>query len=64
MEQTNLDKINQDVLMLKQQMAEMQKLIMEKMEFARETEEAWQEVDEGKCKCLSKNEFLEEIERW
>ena len=50
--------------MLKQQMAEMQKLIAKEMEFARETEEAWQEIDDGKCKCLPKDEFLKEIEKW
>ena len=64
MEQANLNKISQEILILKRQMEDMQKLVREDLEFARQTEEAWQEVDEGKCKCMSSDEFLNEVEKW
>jgi len=52
MEQMNLDKLNTEVMALKAQMNEMKKFIQEDLEFARRTEEAWQEIDEGKCRNL------------
>ncbi|MBI3333905.1 AbrB/MazE/SpoVT family DNA-binding domain-containing protein [Candidatus Pacearchaeota archaeon] len=33
----------------------------EDLEFARRTEEAWKEIEEGKFKRMSKEEFLKEI---
>ena len=35
--------------------------LAEDLEFARRTEEAWQEIDEGKFKEMPSEEFLEEI---
>jgi hypothetical protein len=62
MEQINLEKINIEVMALKSQMNAMQKLIQEDLEFARGTEEAWQEIDEGKCTTHnSVEEFFESL---
>ncbi|MCK4553321.1 hypothetical protein KAT80_03895 [Candidatus Pacearchaeota archaeon] len=64
MEQMNIIQVNKEIIALKSQMNEIMKFIYEDLEFARGTEEAWQEIDEGKCKCMSKDEFLNEIEKW
>jgi hypothetical protein len=64
MEQVSLDKLNMEVMALKKQMNEIQKFINEDLEFARRTEEAWQEIDEGKCRTFSKEDFLKEMEKW
>ena len=37
------------------------KNIEEDLEFAKRTEEAWKQIDQGKYKELSKDEFLKEI---
>ncbi|MAH03456.1 AbrB family transcriptional regulator [Candidatus Pacearchaeota archaeon] len=36
----------------------------EDLEFARRTEEAWKEIDEGKFTSYSKEEFLKKLEKW
>jgi len=61
MEQMNLDKLNMEVMALKAQMNEMKKLIQEDLEFARGTEEAWQEIDEGKFTEHSVEEFFDSL---
>ena len=62
MEQMSLNKLNMEVVALKMQMNAMQKLIQEDLEFARGTEEAWQEIDEGKCTAHnSVEEFFENL---
>ena len=38
--------------------------IKEDLEFARRTEEAWKEIDEGKFTSYSKEEFLKKLEKW
>jgi len=38
--------------------------LKEDLEFARRTEEAWKEIDEGKFTAYSKEEFLKKIKRW
>jgi hypothetical protein len=37
---------------------------LEDLEFARRTEEAWQEIDEGKYTEMELNDFLKEIKKW
>jgi hypothetical protein len=48
MEQMNLEKLNMEVLALKAQFNTIQKFIKD-FEFAQRTEEAWKEIDDGKC---------------
>ena len=36
----------------------------EDLEFARRTEEAWKEIDEGKGVKMGVNDFLKEMEKW
>lgn len=58
MEQTiDIRKMNEELQVLKMEFAKMK----EDLEFARRTEEAWQEIDEGKYKEMSPEEFLKEI---
>jgi len=38
--------------------------IREDLGFARDTEEAWEEIDEGKGITMPKEEFLKEIDKW
>lgn len=40
------------------------KNIEEDLEFARRTEEAWKEYDEGKFISMSKEDFLKELKTW
>jgi len=64
MEPVNINKLNEQVISLKKQMDEIQRFICEDLEFVKGTEEAWQEIDEGKCRTMSKKDFLDEIEKW
>ena len=57
-------KMNKEIIALKQEMTRMKAIIEEDLEFARGTEEAWQEIDEGKCTTMSKEDFLNEMEKW
>ena len=36
----------------------------EDLEFAKRTEEAWKEIESGKCTSYSREEFLEELKKW
>lgn len=47
-QQLNLEKLNLEVLELKKQMNKVVNFISNEREFVRETEEAWQEIDEGR----------------
>jgi AbrB family looped-hinge helix DNA binding protein len=40
------------------------KNLEEDLEFARRTEEAWKQIDEGKFTSYTKDEFLKELEKW
>ena len=61
MEQTiDIRKMNEDLIALKLEVAK----IREDLGFARDTEEAWEEIDEGKGITMSKEEFLKEIDKW
>jgi AbrB family looped-hinge helix DNA binding protein len=42
----------------------MDKQLAEDIEFARRTEEAWKEYEQGKFKSLPAEEFLKELKRW
>jgi len=64
MEQIDINKLNMEVMALKSKMNEIMDFIHEDLEFARRTEEAWQEIDEGKCTTMPKEDFLNEIEKW
>lgn len=64
MEQITLENLQNQVIALQEQMNALQKFVQEDLEFARRTEEAWQEIEEGKCKTMSKEDFLEELEKW
>jgi len=52
MEPVNINKLNEQVISLKKQMDEIQRFICEDLEFVKGTEEAWQEIDEGKCRTM------------
>jgi len=61
MEQTiDIRKMNEDLIALKLEVAK----IREDLGFARDTEEAWEEIDEGKGITMPKEEFLKEIDKW
>lgn len=30
----------------------------------KEIEDAWKEIEQGKCKTMNKNNFLKELEKW
>jgi len=36
----------------------------EDLKFAKRTEEAWNEIESGKCTSYSKEEFLKELKKW
>lgn len=62
MEQMNINELNMEVIALKAQVNELMKMFREDMEFARRTEEAWQEIDEGKCTTYdSAEEFFDSL---
>lgn len=64
MEQINIVQMNKELIILKNEFAKMKMILEEDLEFARRTEEAWQEIDEGKCRKMSKEDFLNEIKEW
>ncbi|MBI2043649.1 hypothetical protein HYT25_04640 [Candidatus Pacearchaeota archaeon] len=64
MEQANINKVNEELTHLKREFAKMKTLLEDDLEFARKTEEAWQEIDDGKFKEMPSEEFLKEIEKW
>jgi len=44
--------------------SEADKIFQDDLEFARRTEEAWQEYDKGNFKTYSAKEFLEQLKKW
>ena len=61
MEQINIHKMNEELMALKIEVAKMKEMIIGDLEFARDTEEAWQDVEEGRVKKMSPEDFLKEI---
>ena len=64
METANINNLSREVMLLKKEFAKMKKFIEENLEFAKRTEEAWQEIDEGKCTKMDSKDFLNEIKKW
>ncbi len=64
MEQLGINQINIEIIHLKKELFEIKKFLNEELEFSKGTEEAWQEIDEGKFKKMSDKEFLKEINKW
>ncbi len=61
MEQINIAKISEEIISLKKEVAEIKHFIIDNLEFARRTEEAWQEIDEGNFSEYSTKEFFEKL---
>ena len=53
-----MKKMNDEIVALKKKMEQMEDSFREDIEFAIRTELAWREVEEGKCRKMSKEEFL------
>jgi hypothetical protein len=64
MEMQNIDNLSREVMFLKKEFAKMKELLKEDLAFAKRTEEAWQEIDEGNCTRMSSDDFLKEIKKW
>ena len=64
METQTIDDLSREILLLKQEFAKMKKILNEDLEFAKGTEEAWQEIEEGKCTRMNSEDFLREIKKW
>ena len=64
--QVSLEEIYKILIELRTKMQKFDKVdqYLEDLEFARRTEEAWQEIDAGKGITLSKEEFLKELKSW
>lgn len=54
---------NKDQIILKKA-SSLDKQFAEDLEFARRTEEAYKEVEEGRYKTYSKEEFLKKLNEW
>ena len=54
---------NKDQLILKK-MQDFDKNLKEDLEFARRTEEAWKNIDKGKYKKYTIEEFLKKLKEW
>ncbi|MFC1648351.1 AbrB/MazE/SpoVT family DNA-binding domain-containing protein [Nanoarchaeota archaeon] len=52
-----------DQLILKKA-TEMDKQLIEDLEFAKETEEAWKRFEKGEFKTMPAEDFLKELEKW
>ena len=50
-------------LILKKE-TDMDKNLKEDLEFARRTEEAWKEIEEGKSTTLELDDFIKEMRKW
>ena len=64
MEQLGINQLNIEMISLKKELANIKQFMIEELNFAKGTEEAWQEIDEGKFKKMSDKEFLKEIDKW
>jgi len=59
--QLSLESMSKEIIALKKKMEQMEESIAEDLKFAIRTELAWQEIDAGKGKKMSVNEFMNEI---
>lgn len=64
MERLGINQLNTEIIYLKKELASIKQFMVEELKFAKETEEAWQEIDDGKFKKMNDKEFLEEINKW
>ena len=64
METININDLSREVMLLKKEFAKMKEFMEEDLKFAKRTEEAWQEIDEGKCTKMDSEDFLKEIKKW
>ena len=64
MEQLGINQLNNEVSHLRKELDNIKHFMVDELKFAKGTEEAWQEIEEGKFKKMSDKEFLEEIDRW
>ncbi len=64
MESININDLSKEIINLKKEFAKMKELLVDELIFAKRTEEAWQEIDEGNCTKMSSDDFLEEIKKW
>ena len=53
--------IKNDKQLIMKKASEMDKNLKEDLEFARRTEEAWRDIDAGRSKIYSKEEFLKRL---
>jgi len=53
--------IKNDKQLIMKKASEMDKNLKEDLEFARRTEEAWRDIDAGRSKTYSKEEFLKRL---
>ena len=61
--QVSLEKVYEKLIKLEKFMQKMDEY-MSDLEFARQTNEAWQEIETGNGITLTKEEFLKELESW
>lgn len=61
MEQMSLSEVNKEIIKLKEEMVRIKSIVEDDLEFAKRTEEAWQEIDDGKFKEYSVDEFFESL---
>ena len=54
-------RMSREIIILKNEIARMKIILEEDLNFARGTEEAWQEIDEGECGEYSTEEFFENL---
>ncbi len=64
METTNINDLSREVMLLKKEFAKMKEFMEEDLEFAKRTEEAWQEIDEGKCTKMNSEDFIRDLKKW
>jgi len=50
--------------MIMKKASKLDKQLKEDLEFARRTEEAWKQIDKGKYKEYSSQEFLKKLKKW
>ena len=60
----NINDISRELMIMKKELAELKEFVKCELVFSRRTEEAWQEIDEGKCHRMNSEDFLKEIKKW
>jgi len=63
-EQININEMGKKMESLLQEVSLLKKRFDEELGFIEGTEEAWQEIDKGKCTKMELNQFLEEAQKW